>query len=159
VTRIRKSPGIVDQVRIAMSRQYRLATLIGAALGAIVPLSTFAIVHVEIDPSANWYEQPDMLIVAGGLIYSARTVYQWGRMAFSSAAKAIGFTVLLEGVMTLSSQPWLSGLALVYLCAINAIATGTTLARGIAADATSATFSAAGSSARPRMRVVRGGDR
>jgi hypothetical protein len=134
LTDIRKPLGIVDQVRIALSRRYLLATLIGALLGAIVPLATFAIVHTEIDPALSWYEQPEILIVAGGLIYSARTVYQWGRMAFASGAKALGFTMLIEGVMTLSSQPWLSGLALVYLCGINAIATGTTLARGAAAD-------------------------
>lgn len=44
--------------------------------------------------------------------------------------KALGFTVLLEGVMTCSGQQWLAITALCYLCTINAIATGVTLARG-----------------------------
>lgn len=130
-----KRLGIVDQVRIATSRQFRLATMIGCMLGAIVPLATFAIIHVELTASVDWYTQPELLIVVGGLIYSARTVYQWGKLAFSSWAKAAGFTLLLEGVMTLSEQTWLATLALIYLCLINAIATGVTLARGIAADA------------------------
>jgi hypothetical protein len=40
-------------------------------------------------------------------------------LAFGSRVKAVRFTVLLEGVMTLSGQVWLSGVAL-YLCLINA---------------------------------------
>lgn len=125
---IRRSPGIVDQVRIALEPSYRMATFIGALLGAVVPVSTFAVLHGELGDLAAY--DPRLLIVIGGLLYSALTVYRWGRMAFGSVVKAIGFTVLLEGVMTLSDQPWLSGVALGYLCLINAIATGVTLARG-----------------------------
>ena len=44
-------------------------------------------------------------IVAGGLLYSAKTVYAWGKLAFHTAAKALGFVVLLEGVMILSQTP------------------------------------------------------
>ena len=128
MSKIKRTIGIVDQVRVALSRQHRLATAIGALLGAAVPVSTFALMHQEIPP--EWYTEPRTLIVLGGLIYSALTVYRWGRMAFNSTVKAVGFTVLLEGVMTLSSQGWLSAMALGYLCAINAIATGVTLAQG-----------------------------
>lgn len=124
-----KIPGIVDQVRIAFSRNNRLATVIGGLLGAIVPLATFMVAHEEL--GATPWLNPMSLLVLGGLLYSARTVYQWGRLAFGSWAKALGFTVLLEGVMTCSAQPWLAITALVYLCAINAIATGVTLTRGV----------------------------
>lgn len=125
-TPIRKSPGIVEQVRVALSPAHRLATMIGAALGAIVPLSTFVVLHGELgelDTDPRW------LVVIGGLLYSATTVYRWGRLAFASPIKAVGFTVLVEGVMTLSTQTWLAVLALSYLCVINAVATGVTLAR------------------------------
>jgi hypothetical protein len=125
---IRRSLGIVDQVRVALEPTYRLATCIGALLGAVVPVSTFAVLHGEVGDLAEL--DPRWLVVIGGLLYSAITVFRWGRLAFGSAVKAVGFTVLLEGVMTLSDQPWLSGLALGYLCLINAIATGVTLARG-----------------------------
>lgn len=57
------------------------------------------------------------------------TVYKWGRIAFGMPVKAVGFCVLLEGVLVASSTPWLSCGALVYLCAINAIATGCNLKR------------------------------
>ena len=124
----RKHTGIVDQVRTAFSRDHRLATVVGILLGAIVPLATFTVAHNEVD----WAQplNPAVAFVVGGLVYSARTVYDWGRLAFVSAPKAVGFTVLLEGSMVASQTGWLSIAALVYLCAINAIATGVTLARG-----------------------------
>jgi hypothetical protein len=60
----------------------------------------------------------------------ARTVYEWARLAFVSPVKALGSTVLLEGVMTCSSVDWLSYAALGYLIGVNAIAAGVTLALG-----------------------------
>lgn len=131
---MKRSVGIVDQVRIALSPAHRLATCVGALLGAVVPLSVFMVLHLELEGAggewAAWYD-PRWLIVVGGLLYSASTVYRWGRMAFSSWYKALGFTALIEGVMSLSDQLWLSVAALAYLCLINAIATGVTLARGV----------------------------
>lgn len=131
---IRRTIGIVDQVRVALSREHRLATAIGALIGTVVPVSTFALLHGEIGSVLEIRDWSDLdmrlLIVVGGLAYSALTVYRWGSLAFGSPAKALGFTVLLEGIMTLSRQPWLSAIALGYLCLINAVATGVTLARG-----------------------------
>ena len=43
--------------------------------------------------------------VAGGLGYSATTVFAWGRLATGSAFKAVCFTALIEGVMVLSLLP------------------------------------------------------
>jgi hypothetical protein len=63
----------------------------------------------------------------GGLVYSAKTVWQWGTVAFQNAFKALGFVILLEDVMVTSHIPWLSITALVYLMAINGIATGCNL--------------------------------
>lgn len=128
---IRRNAGVVEQVRIALAREHRLATLIGALLGAVVPFVTFIVAHYQL--SAEPWRDPKALLVLGGLLYSARTVYQWGRLALDSWPKALGFTVLLEGVMVASSQLWLAVVALVYLCLINAIATGVTLARGVPA--------------------------
>lgn len=133
---IRRNAGVVEQVKVACSRQYRLATLIGALLGAAVPFSTYMIAHYDF-PGWPEYDAGQMFrflvclsLVAGGLLYSAKTVFQWGELALSSRAKAYGFTVIMEGVMTFSTIHSLAIMALVYLCAINAIATGVTLARG-----------------------------
>jgi hypothetical protein len=127
MNKIKRNVGVVEQVRIALRPEFRLATFVGVLLGAIVPLVTFAVAHSELDP---WCADPLWLLVLGGLLFSARTVYVWGCLALGSPVKAAGFTVLIEGAMVLSSQEWLSITALVYLCGINAIATGVTLARG-----------------------------
>jgi hypothetical protein len=121
-----KNTGIVDQVRTALNARNRLATFMGALLGAIVPLGTYMIAHNEVPKL--WH--PMTLLVVAGLAYSATTVFQWGRLAFGSTTKALGFAVLVEGIMTFSTQGWLAITALGFLIGINAIATGCTLAQG-----------------------------
>lgn len=68
--------------------------------------------------------------VDGGLAYSAQTVFQWARMAFTSGWKSFGFCVLVEGTMVSSHISWLSIAALAYLIVINGIATGCRLTVG-----------------------------
>ena len=66
-------------------------------------------------------------LITGGLVYSAKTVLDWARLAFSSTFKSVGFVVLLEGVMVTSTTRWLALAALGYLIAINGVATACTL--------------------------------
>ena len=108
----------------------RLATVTGFLLGGFVPLASYVVSHYEIDPSAPLYLQIASLLVLGGLCYSARTVYTWGKLAFHSGGKAAGFVVLVEGVMVVSHTPWLALSALVYLIVINGVATGCNLSLG-----------------------------
>lgn len=117
---------VVSQVRAAVQPKNRLATALGALLGGGVPVATYVLSHHEIT-TAPLYAQLSVWLVLGGLLFSALTVYGWGRMCFGSGAKALGFVVLLEGVLTCSSTAWLSVGALVYLVAINATATGVRL--------------------------------
>jgi hypothetical protein len=112
--------GVVEQVRIAFRREHRLAALWGVLIGGIVPVAIYAVGHVEVD-YREWWLEPKALLVLGGLVFSAGTVFAWARLAFRSAPKALAFTFLLEGVMTFSSQTWLSYVALAYLIVINAI--------------------------------------
>jgi VIT1/CCC1 family predicted Fe2+/Mn2+ transporter len=122
-------PGVVEQVRLALRPKARLATLLGTMLGGFVPLASYVVAHHEIDPAdpLTSHSLVCLFLVLGGLAYSAKTVWQWGRIAFQNAFKALGFVVLLEGVMVTSHILWLSIAALVYLMAINGIATGCTL--------------------------------
>jgi hypothetical protein len=121
--------GVVAQVRTAFRRRHLLATAIGALLGGFVPLIVFTVAHHELTLALpTWRIAVCVCIVAAGLLYSAKTVCAWGRMAFRDGAKALGFTVLVEGAMTFSGVGWLSYAALAYLVSINAIATGCTLA-------------------------------
>lgn len=114
---------IVDQVRTATFRQNRLATVMGFLLGSTIPLCTYWIAHHETN------DRPMMwLLAAGGLIYSAKTVFDWASVAFKHPAKALGFVVLLEGVMTFSATPWLGWLCLILLMAINGVSAGCQLA-------------------------------
>lgn len=116
---------IVDQFRMATQKQNRWATGAGFLIGGFVPTATFFLVHYGVSASP-WL----WAIVAGGLIFSAKTVYEWGQTAFNSGLKAFGFCLLVEGVMTFSpaSLIFLSIAGLAMLALINGVATGCNLA-------------------------------
>lgn len=123
------APGVVFQVKVALRPKARLATALGFLLGGFVPLATYEVAHREIG-SDSLYAQLATYLVLGGLVFSMATVYAWGKLAFRVPVKALGFVVLLEGVMVTSHIGWLSIAALAYLVCINGIATGCTLAKG-----------------------------
>jgi hypothetical protein len=117
------SQGVISQVRLATRNITSLA--VGCLLGGFVPLATYIIAHNELKQVFSL----QTLLVVGGLLYSAKTVWQWSNMAFECKYKATGFVLLLEGVMVLSNTQWLSLASLSYLIGINAIATGCLLAK------------------------------
>jgi VIT1/CCC1 family predicted Fe2+/Mn2+ transporter len=118
--RAKKPLGVIAQVRRAFASGNRLAAVVGLLLGGFVPLAVYVVAHGESGALAR-------SLVAGGLVYSATTVFQWARLAFTSALKSAGFVVLLEGVMVTSNTHWLALAALAYLIAINGVATACTL--------------------------------
>jgi len=125
-----KPMGVVRQVKIVLKPSNRTATVFGAWFGAGVPLASYWMAHYEIAATTNpWLLAAKCLLVLGGLLFSAVTVYRWCKLAFGSPAKAVGFCVLAEGVLILSSTPYLCMGALAYLVVINAIATGCTLSK------------------------------
>jgi len=93
-----------------------------------VPVASYQLAHHEVVPGAALYAQPAAWMVLGALCFSALTVYGWAKMAFGSGVKALGFVVLLEGVLVASQTPWLALGALGYLVAVNGVATGCRLA-------------------------------
>lgn len=109
-----KDYSILSQLR-GLKSQW-LATVIGAVIGAVVPVLVYRIAHHHAaDTPALW------LIVAGGLLFSASSVYGWGMKLFGGAwYKAGGFTVLLE-LSTVFVNGWESKLALSILILINAV--------------------------------------
>jgi hypothetical protein len=116
--------GVVDQVIVASRERNRLATAIGFLLGGIVPIATYLEAHVDLDPSLPLYAQIPTYLVIGGLAFSAKTVFDWARMAFKNPVKAAGFVLLLEGVMVTSHVPVLPLVLLAVLVSINGVATG-----------------------------------
>lgn len=122
--------GVVDQVVLALKPRNRLATAMGFLLGGIVPVATFLEAHYDLDKSAPLYAQIATYLVLGGLVFSAKTVFEWARLAFQNPHKALGFVVLLEGVMITSGVPILPLVLLAMLVAINGVATGCLLSLG-----------------------------
>ena len=90
---------------------------VGMLIGALIPVATFFMSHYQSGPIG-------IGLTLAGLAFSAPTVYQWGLNAFKSPVKSIGFVVLLEGIMTLSTVPYLPVVCLIYLVSINAVQTG-----------------------------------
>ena len=109
-----KDYSILSQLRAL--RGQRLASVVGSIVGAVVPILVYRIAHHHAaETPALW------LIVAGGLLFSASSVYSWGMRLFGGAwYKAGGFTVLLE-LSTIFVNGWESKLALSILVLINAV--------------------------------------
>lgn len=120
--------GVIDQVRVAT--RHRSASVLGFALGALVPVASWWLAHHEVTRAAPWATPIAALLVLGGLAYSAPTVYGWMLLAVGSKIKAAGFVLLVEGVLVASGSPWLVAVALACLVLINGTATACRLALG-----------------------------
>lgn len=122
--------GPIEQLKLSCKPANRAALVVGLLLGGLVPLVSFVLAHYEVDGNVVVYLQLPAYLVLGGLLYSAKSVYEWGCKAFASSLKSFGFLVLLEGTMILSHTSWLGYAALAYLVSINAVSTGVNLALG-----------------------------
>lgn len=125
-----KQLGVVDQITLAFKARNRVATLVGFLLGGVVPVATYLEAHVDLDELLPLHTQVATYLVLGGLAFSAKTVYEWAKLAFDNAIKAAGFVVLLEGVMITSDVPVLPLALLAVLVGINGVATGCLLSLG-----------------------------
>jgi len=114
---------VLTQIRIAFANGNYLAIGFGLALGGFVPLAAWSMIHLEIMES--WHA----FLILGASIFSALTVVEWGTIVFRKRAKAIGFAVLVEGVMLASQITWLSIFALCLLVVINAVNSAVNLVR------------------------------
>jgi hypothetical protein len=112
--------------QLRAARRKPIAAIIGATAG-LVPVGVYEVGHYEL---TSWspLDCPKAMIVYAGLLFSALAVMGWSSNVFGSKAKALGFTLLLEGIMMTSSAAWLTAIALTYLVLINAVANGCRLA-------------------------------
>jgi len=126
---------IITQIHLALGKGYRLAAVIGALTGGGVTYCTHAMARGDLattpwsDGHYAWF-LGRLALVLGGLLFSIVTTYGFGRAAFGSGWLAVGFLVLMDGVMVASSQPSLEWFATGILIAIEAVTTGCTVARG-----------------------------
>jgi hypothetical protein len=113
---------VIDQVRLAFSVS-AIGLCVGVILGASIPLTTFVISHFEWKEWLSIYT----LLIIGGLGFSFKNVYQWGKAAFRDSWKAGAFVLLSDGTMVFSKIVWLQWMCLGILIGINAIASGANL--------------------------------
>ena len=109
------SDAVLAQIRTAFTG-HPLAFLVALPFGGFVPLAVWCLTHLEAVEPWDW------ALITGGAVFSSLTVIEWGRRVLLNSAKAIGFAVLVEGVMITSETDWLSLSALGLLTVINSIA-------------------------------------
>lgn len=119
---VREANSVIDQTRIAFSVS-AIGLFVGVVLGTTVPLVAFMTAHYEWESWWSIYS----VILGGCLLFSAKSVYAWGKSAFRDSWKALGFVVLIELAMVFSHIKWVSYLGLAILIGINAVATGANL--------------------------------
>lgn len=133
---------LTKQLQLVTRKGNRLATGIAALMGFPVPLFVYLFSHMIVFEFANlalWQVIALSTMTVGGCAFSAKSVYQWGAVAFADRWKAAGFTLLLEGVLLASGAfdtflLWglpvcriAGGVALSYLMMINAVCCATNL--------------------------------
>ena len=120
---------VVTQLECAIRRPQ--ATLIGALVGGLVPWFARTLAHDQLP--AAWSSGSQGLamvmlaVVLGCAVFSAITVYKFGRATFGDTRKALGFVLAIEGVMLVSTGVT-STVALAVLILINALANGSSIA-------------------------------
>lgn len=87
---------------------------IAAIAAGFIPVASYVLVHKEAPHSFVMWT-----LVLAALGFSAPTLAQWASKWAKSTVKAWGFTVLLEGVMILSTTEILSLVGAAILVAIN----------------------------------------
>jgi hypothetical protein len=123
------SVDVVTQLECAI--RHPQATLIGALVGGLVPWFARTLAHDQLP--AAWsagnrgLAMVMLAVVLGCAVFSAITVYKFGRATFGDTRKALGFVLAIEGVMLVSTGVT-STVALVVLIAINALANGASIA-------------------------------
>src|SRR5574341_861799 len=120
---------VVTQLECAIRRPQ--ATLIGALVGGIVPWFARTLAHDQLP--AAWSAGNTALaavmlaVVMGCALFSAVTVYKFGRATFGCTKKALGFVLAIEGVVVVSTG-MTSNVELGVLMWINALANGSVIA-------------------------------
>ena len=142
--RSKRSRGVVDrsattdvvtQLECAIRNPH--AALIGALIGGLVPWFGRTLAHDQVP--AAWSAGNTALVmvmiavVLGCALFSALSVYKFGKAAFGDSRKALGFVLALEGVMLVTTGTT-SVVALAVLILINAVANGSVIA--LSRDAT-----------------------
>lgn len=105
------------KVVVNAAQKRSVGQIIAALSAAFLPIASYVIAHFEM--KGNPYL---VILVIAALAFSAPTLVHWATKWCGNVYKAIGYTVLLEGVMILSGIQVLSYCALGILSVINCYA-------------------------------------
>lgn len=118
----KREPKAETKVKRAAPR-VRLATVLRCLLGGCAPVFSYTLAHVEVDWTGSWWTDVRSYFVFGLLIFSAKSVFQWAKVAFSKDGwKAFGITLGVEGVMICSHTQAITYTALALLVGVNCLA-------------------------------------
>jgi len=98
----------------------RFEIILASIAASFIPVGVFFTSHKALSGhiSTTWSL---WIISLAGLAYSIPSVVTWAQSWTGSKAKAIGFTIMLEGLMVGSGEPWLSIISLILLGGVNAM--------------------------------------
>lgn len=97
----------------------RVEVGLAAASAAFVPIGVYVTSHKAMAMGTT-SSIPLWILSVAGLIYSIPSVAAWAKSWTSCKWKAYGFTIMLEGIMVLSGEMWLSIISLALLAGVNA---------------------------------------
>lgn len=111
--RTRKQPSS-SPVKVSAAQKRAVGQVAAALAAGFLPIASYILAHFE-------SKQNPMLwcLVAAALMFSAPTLVDWAKKWCGSKFKAVGFAVLLEGVMVFSHIQALSLCGLAILVLIN----------------------------------------
>lgn len=119
--------GILEDIQLAY--EHKRTALFGALWGGFMPFGAYWTVHHDLHSLDSWREYVLVPMVAACLLFSVRTVWQWGFRSSGERIKASCWVIALEGLMIASPTQWLAVVALFYLIGINAVATACVIVR------------------------------
>lgn len=102
-------------IKVSAAQKRSIGQLCAAIASGFLPVASYVMAHHESKGNPLLW-----VLVAAALMFSAPTLVDWAKKWCGNIYKAVGFTVLLEGVMVFSTTTWLSYVGLVILVAINA---------------------------------------
>lgn len=109
----RKQPTAAP-IKINAAQKRTIGQVMAAVASGFLPIASFVLAHYE-----SKTEPMLWVLVAAALAFSAPTLVLWAKKWCGGMVKAVGFSVLLEGVMVFSHTEWLSFAGLIILVAIN----------------------------------------
>lgn len=100
------------------TKSKQVETILAVLAASFIPVAVYMVSHKAMTLSLQ-QSYPLWILTLCGLIYSIPSVQSWAESWTGSSWKSYGFTLLIEGVMVVSGDKWLSIIALILLAGVN----------------------------------------